>query len=300
MTYYDPGTSDFYYNKMCTNGSCFIVQVARSCNCYVSGIDQQLYYLTFEDNATLEGSTFNYNARIPPAAKHSVKVGKTLTAISEYYGIKLAMLLAANPEITNPDRVQSGQVINIPAQAYTVVDRDNLDSIARAYGVPLSALVALNNQIENPDPIVLGQLTKVPAQRLGDPFCTTVEPGDSLSSIADTWNMTLPSIEAVNPLIENMDLIFPNQIVNVSMYLPVQGNITSQDSCPTCEMDEKAATTLTGAKFAMVTAIPAKMVTTTIEVGPTATPIVAKAPAPTAVKRSVDIDSWVGKGECRD
>jgi hypothetical protein len=156
-------------------------------------------------------------------------------------------------------------------------------------------LVALNNRIENPDPIMPGQLIKVPAQRLVNPFCTTVEPGDSLS-----WNMTLPSIEAVNPLIENMDLIFPNQIVNVSMYLPVQGNITSQDSCPTCEMDEKAATTLTGAKFAMATAIPAKMVTTTIEVGPTATPIVAKAPAPTAVKRSVDIDSWVGKGECRD
>jgi LysM repeat protein len=177
-----------------------------------------------------------------------------------------------------------------------VIEGDYLDTIAKSYGVSLPALVVLNDQIENPDLIFSGQIIKVPAQRLGDPFCTTVEPGDSLSSIADKWNLTLSSVEAVNPTIKDKNLIFPNQVVNVSMYLPVQGNLTSDSSCPGCEMDDKAAPTLTGAKFTRAMAAP-KVVATTIEVGPTVAPIIAKVPAVTSSKRSDEINSWVGKGE---
>jgi hypothetical protein len=40
------------------------------------------------------------------------------------------MLLAANHKITNSDVIAVSQVINIPAQAYTVIEGDDLDSIA--------------------------------------------------------------------------------------------------------------------------------------------------------------------------
>lgn len=295
ISYYNPGTGDFYYSKVCSDAACSIVQVAKSCNCYVNGGDQQLRYLTFDQGGELEGSTFNHNARLPPATKHSVQSGDTLFEISAHYGVELALILAANPDILNPDVIAVGQVINIPAQAYMVVKGDYLDAIAKAHGVSLPALESLNDQVENHDLIFPGQMIKVPSKGLGDPFCTTVEPGDSLSSIADKWHLTLSSVEAVNPQIQDKNLIFPKQVVNVSIYLPVQSNLTSDDSCPICEMGEKSAPTLSGAKFARAVAAP-KIVATTIEVGPTAT-IIAKAPAVTGDKRPDENNSWVGKGE---
>ncbi|KAH8795689.1 hypothetical protein BGZ57DRAFT_720767, partial [Hyaloscypha finlandica] len=139
---------------------------------------------------------------------HLVKSGDTLFAIAERYTVELSAILAANPDIQNADEIAVGQVILIPAQGYKVAEGDYLDAIAKAYNTTLSAIVALNEQIENPDLIFPGQIIKVPAKRLGDPFCTTVEPGDSLYSIADKWGLTLSSVEAANPLIKDKNLIY--------------------------------------------------------------------------------------------
>jgi hypothetical protein len=104
-----------------------------SCNCYVSGFDQQLHYVTFDQGADLEGSTFNHNVRLPPATKHSVKSGDTLLAIAERYTVELSAILAANPDIQNADEIEVGQVIHIPVQGYKVAEGDYLDAIAMAY-----------------------------------------------------------------------------------------------------------------------------------------------------------------------
>jgi hypothetical protein len=45
---------------------------------------------------------------------YKIKVGDTLSKIAKRNGISLAQLLKANPQITNPDRVQVGQVVNLP------------------------------------------------------------------------------------------------------------------------------------------------------------------------------------------
>ena len=45
---------------------------------------------------------------------HIVRSGDTLTRIANSNAISLPSLLAANPEITNPDHIQIGQIINIP------------------------------------------------------------------------------------------------------------------------------------------------------------------------------------------
>lgn len=156
----------------------------------------------------------------------------------------------------------------------------------------LSVLEALNDQINNPDFIFPGQIIKVPAEKFSTPFCTTVEPGDSLSSILDKLGLTVSSVEAVNPQIRDKNLIFPNQIVNIPMYLPAQGNPTTDSYCPMCEISNKTAPRLIGAKFVSAIAAP-KVVATTIKVGSTAAPIIAKAP----YQRSNLNNSWVEKGE---
>jgi LysM repeat protein len=48
------------------------------------------------------------------AATYVVQQGDTLSGIAQSFGISLADLEAANPQITNPDLIFPGQVINIP------------------------------------------------------------------------------------------------------------------------------------------------------------------------------------------
>ncbi|WP_458412935.1 LysM peptidoglycan-binding domain-containing protein [Schinkia sp. CFF1] len=48
-------------------------------------------------------------------SKYSVKSGDTLYIISQKYGISIAQLLALNPQITTPDMLYIGQVINVPS-----------------------------------------------------------------------------------------------------------------------------------------------------------------------------------------
>jgi len=45
---------------------------------------------------------------------YKVKPGDSLTKIAKRNGISLAQLLKANPQITNPDRIQVGQLVNLP------------------------------------------------------------------------------------------------------------------------------------------------------------------------------------------
>ncbi|HEU4833831.1 MAG TPA: LysM domain-containing protein [Pyrinomonadaceae bacterium] len=45
---------------------------------------------------------------------YKVKPGDTLSKIAKRNGISIAQLLKANPQITNPDRIQVGQLVNLP------------------------------------------------------------------------------------------------------------------------------------------------------------------------------------------
>jgi LysM repeat protein len=104
----------------------------------VDGADQQLHYLTINQEAELRVSTFRNDTRRPPATKYLVKLGDTLFNIAVRYGVELPLILAANPAISNPDFISPAEVIHIPAQAYMVVKGDSLYKIAKAHGVSLS------------------------------------------------------------------------------------------------------------------------------------------------------------------
>jgi len=63
--------------------------------------------------------------------KHSVKSGDALFAIAKLYSVDLSMILIVNKDITNPDVIIVGQVIQIPAQNYMVATGDYLDAIVK-------------------------------------------------------------------------------------------------------------------------------------------------------------------------
>lgn len=180
----------------------------------------------------------------PPFCPHgqlyTVVAGDSLFLIAQRFGVSLEALIAANPQIANPDLIFPGQVICVPlptappmppvpqcpGATYTVVQGDTLFQIARRFGVSPEALLAVNPQITNPDLIFPGQVICLPVT--GEFPCPTgltymVAPGDTLFGIAQRFGVSVEVLLQLNPGITNPDLIRPGQILCV----PVPGPVVS-------------------------------------------------------------------------
>ena len=151
-----------------------------------------------------------------------VQSGDTLTAIANRFGVSLASLEAANPQITNPNRIFPGQIITIPGSspasgpAYVVQSGDTLTAIANRFGVSLASLEAANPQITNPNRIFPGQIITIPGSSPASGPAYVVQSGDTLTAIANRFGVSLASLEAANPQIADPNRIFPGQIITIS------------------------------------------------------------------------------------
>ncbi len=105
-----------------------------------------------------------------------VKEGDTLFKIAKREGVTLEALIAANPQIKNPDLIFPGQKVFIPSKdkkprppkpdpttrVYIVQKGDTLFQIAKRFNVPLDTLIRANPQIKDPDVIFPGQKILIP------------------------------------------------------------------------------------------------------------------------------------------
>lgn len=109
---------------------------------------------------------------------YSVQKGDTLSGIASRHGVSLSALIAANPQISNPNLIYPGQQIKLPGQAgsaaaaasggsYVVKGGDTLSGIASRHNVSLSSLIASNPQIRNPNLIYPGQKINIPGNTSG-------------------------------------------------------------------------------------------------------------------------------------
>jgi LysM repeat protein len=138
-------------------------------------------------------------ATFAPAApgQHRVQPGETLSEIAKQYGITLEQLMAVN-DITDPDSVYSGQLLEIavpaPATAalataaivatvtpssdlpdvYTVAAGDTLSAIARRFDIDIDVLRSLN-ALGDADNILVGQNLRLVVA----PTATTVSAPDA-------------------------------------------------------------------------------------------------------------------------
>ena len=101
--------------------------------------------------------------------QYLIKYGDTLYSIARRFGITLEQLLAANPQIINPDMIYPGANIVIPSPTpapgqmiYIVQRGDSLYSIARRFGTTVDTLLRLNPNIKNASLIYPGQQVNVP------------------------------------------------------------------------------------------------------------------------------------------
>ncbi len=105
-----------------------------------------------------------------------VQRGDTMKAIAARFGMTLAALVTANPQIPDPDQLFPGQVLKLarkeprgdgpprPAGAatYVVQPGDTMKAIAGRFGATVGALVSANPQIPNPDELFPGQVLNIP------------------------------------------------------------------------------------------------------------------------------------------
>ncbi len=98
-----------------------------------------------------------------PAGTYIVQWGDTMRKIAARFNVSVSDLIAVNPQISNPNLIYFGQVVNIPASAtsYTVQRGDTLRIIAARYGTSVDALLSLNPQIWNANWIYAGQVIRI-------------------------------------------------------------------------------------------------------------------------------------------
>jgi len=155
---------------------------------------------------------------------HIVQWGETMSSIARLYGTTVHAIATANG-IANPHLIYAGQRLVIPCEStpppgggwvYVVRYGDTLYSIARRFGVSAYA-IAQANHLQNPNLIYVGQHLVIPGG--GSPpsggVWYTVRPGDTLSSIAWRYGVSVWTIANANG-ISNPNLIYAGQ----RLYIP--------------------------------------------------------------------------------
>lgn len=199
----------------------------------------------------------------PPGfqGRYTVVAGDSMYFIAQRFGVSLNALIAANPQITNPSMIFPCDVLCVPGGGpspgcripascppgfqgrYTVQPGDSMFSIAQQFGVSLDALIAANPQITNPSQIFPCDVLCVPGG--GGPSCRipascppgfpsryTVQPGDSMYTIAERYGISLNALIAANPQITNPSLIYPCDVLCVPGPTPPPPPCRTPDSCP--------------------------------------------------------------------
>lgn len=94
---------------------------------------------------------------------YTVQRGDTLSEIARRNNLSLPELIRRNPQIKDPNRIEPGQVLNLPEPAtYTVQRGDTMSRIAREHHIGLQDLIRANPQIANPDRIYPNQVIHIP------------------------------------------------------------------------------------------------------------------------------------------
>jgi LysM repeat protein len=161
-----------------------------------------------------------------PGFLYTVAPGDTLYILSTRFGTPLNDIVAANPQITNPDLIFPGQRICIPLPPapavctgffHTVAPGENLVELSRRFGVRVVDILIANPQIINPELIFAGQVICIPIPPPADIPCPgffyEVAPGETLSELARRFGVTVQQIFAANPQIVDVNKIFAGQII---------------------------------------------------------------------------------------
>ncbi|HLY36246.1 MAG TPA: LysM peptidoglycan-binding domain-containing protein [Candidatus Limnocylindria bacterium] len=170
-----------------------------------------------------------------------VRPGDTLGGIAARYGVSIDRLAALN-QLANPDLIEAGQRLRLPAQPAThattrtvvhvVQYGERLTGIAERYGTTIAAIVAANH-LPNANLIFAGQRLTIPTRVVTPttgassassvvrtaPY--TIRAGDTLTAIAGRYHTTVSRLASLNQLAD-ASLIFAGQVILVPLAAPAR------------------------------------------------------------------------------
>lgn len=171
-----------------------------------------------------------------PVVNYTVRANDTLWDIATRYGITVAQLTAANPDV-NPDALRPGQTLTIPTKTplvsgpasgvgasngaiHTVKPNDTLWDIATKYGVFVNDLLAANPGVD-PQRLMAGQTLLIPGRYAQAITAAATEPAyatytvrqdDTLWDIAANYGLSLAELLAANPGVDPRRLMAGQQL----------------------------------------------------------------------------------------
>ena len=136
------------------------------------------------------------------AAEYRVQPGENLSVIAARHGLSWRALWRRNPQLTDPNRVRAGMVIDVPD-----------DSPPPPPASPPAPLPA--------GPVVLpGMARPAPGAQY------TVQPGDSLGRIAQRHGLTWAELWLLNPHLTRPERLRPGDVLRLPAW-PASGRMTA-------------------------------------------------------------------------
>ncbi len=207
---------------------------------------------------------------------YTIKAGDTLYSLARTYNTTVDAILQLNPGL-DPNNLQVGRIICIPSVtpppttcpagsfSYTIKAGDTLYSLAIRYNTTVDAILQLNPGI-NPNALQIGQqicipsVTPPPSTCPAGSFSYTIKAGDTLYSLARTYNTTTSAIIQLNPGIDPNNLQIGQKICiprvePIPVPRPRVVVLNPTDLAPNAKASAFVETEL-GSVFAIVTNVP--------------------------------------------
>ena len=133
---------------------------------------------------------------------YQIKLNDTIESLANRYGTTIEELRRLNPNSS----FGVGSNIIVPTtkeyfEVYTIEKGDNLYNIARKYNTSVDNLKSINNITT--DSLAIGQIIKLPSTSSTASDTYIVKKGDSLYSIARTYNTSVDKLKEINNLTSN-------------------------------------------------------------------------------------------------
>ncbi len=150
---------------------------------------------------------------------YTVKKGDTLSSIARKFDTEASVIAGFNG-ITDPDRIQEGQILRIPLadaeneeyMSYTIQKGDTLFSLSRMFNTDVNVLSRLNG-IPDPDQIEAGRTIRIPMTSAPESIrIYIVSDGDTLYDIGKRYGYGIDELAAYND-ITDPDKIFIGQVI---------------------------------------------------------------------------------------
>ena len=181
---------------------------------------------------------------------HIIAKGESLWSIAQMHNCSLAEVLAANPQITNPNNIALGEKIYLPEGCVNQPQPDVADR-----PTPLPAFPEDQNftipgpPLVNEAPQADISITDMPeAERekycaelanLPRPLIYVIRKNDNIYQLAKCFNISIQELLKVNPHIQNPDMVYPGDKIFVPR-AHASHNLNSFTGdctgrfCPTC------------------------------------------------------------------